>query len=103
MSLPIESLIEEDDGQVVDTRETIMTIAETSLPTRFAARHIGPSPVERSPCSRRIDAASIGELLEQTLPPGIRQRDALDLGPALSEPRGIGKGCVRSARKNAAV
>ena len=78
-----------------------MTIDSDILPP-FASRHIGPSPVERMSMLKTIHAASIGDLLEQTLPPGIRQKDALDLGPALSEPQALEKARAVGAQ-NAAV
>ena len=61
-----------------------MTIDIEPLPP-FAHRHIGPSSAEQTDMLRTIGAASLADLLGQTLPANIRQRDPLDLGPALSE------------------
>jgi glycine dehydrogenase len=51
----------------------------------FAGRHIGPSSADVMKMLDMIGATSIGELIEQTVPSGIRQRVPLDLGPAMSE------------------
>ncbi len=51
----------------------------------FARRHIGPSPADVTTMLQTIGAASIADLLAQTLPADIRQRDPLDVGPALTE------------------
>ena len=51
----------------------------------FAARHIGPSSADVMKMLDVIGAASIDELIEQTVPSAIRQRAPLDLGPAMSE------------------
>jgi glycine dehydrogenase len=51
----------------------------------FAGRHIGPSSADFMKMLDTIGAASIGELIEQTVPSAIRQRVPLDLGPAMSE------------------
>jgi glycine dehydrogenase len=51
----------------------------------FARRHIGPSPRDVAAMLETVGAASVGELMSQTLPASIRQQAPLDLGPALSE------------------
>ena len=60
----------------------------------FAGRHIGPSAADVTEMLAVIGAASIDELIEQTVPGAIRQRVPLDLGPALSEAQALAK--VRS-------
>jgi glycine cleavage system P protein (glycine dehydrogenase) len=65
------------------------TDANAAVP--FARRHIGPSPADVAAMLKTIDAASIEDLLAQTLPRDIRQRDALDLGPALSESQALAR------------
>jgi glycine dehydrogenase len=47
----------------------------------FAARHIGPSPAEQAEMLQAIGAASIEALLDEAIPPAIRRRDPLPLGP----------------------
>jgi glycine dehydrogenase len=51
----------------------------------FARRHIGPSPRDISAMLETVGAASLGELMAQTLPSSIRQQAPLDLGIPLSE------------------
>jgi glycine dehydrogenase len=51
----------------------------------FARRHIGPSPRDVAAMLETVGAASLGELMAQTLPSSIRQEKPLDIGPALSE------------------
>jgi glycine cleavage system P protein (glycine dehydrogenase) len=56
-----------------------------SQPGSFLQRHIGPSPDDVSAMLAVIGAASLDELMSQTIPASIRQTTPLDLGPALSE------------------
>ena len=58
---------------------------DTNAPLPFARRHIGPSPAEVTAMLQTLGAASMDDFLAHTLPPDIRQRDPLDVGPALSE------------------
>lgn len=53
--------------------------------TTFVRRHIGPSPRDIDAMLSTVGAASLGALMDQTLPQDIRQRAPLDLGHALSE------------------
>ncbi len=53
--------------------------------TTFARRHIGPSPRDIDAMLASVGAASLTALMNETLPPSIRQQAPLDLGPALSE------------------
>ncbi len=48
-------------------------------------RHIGPSPEEMAEMLRVVGAKSLEDLVEQTLPKGIRQTEPLDFGRPLSE------------------
>src|ERR1017187_1239600 len=54
-------------------------------PDRFALRHIGPNDEEIAEMLRVIGAASLDELIEQTIPSSIRFRRALDLPAAETE------------------
>jgi glycine dehydrogenase len=60
-------------------------------PAVFALRHIGPSAGEIASMLNTVGAESLDELVEQTVPPEIRQRTALDVGPALSERDALAK------------
>jgi glycine dehydrogenase len=51
----------------------------------FARRHIGPSAAETAEMLAAVGAPTIDSLIAQTVPPAIRQRTALAIGPALSE------------------
>jgi len=56
------------------------------LPYDFAnRRHIGPSPDEMSEMLAVLEVSSLDELIDQTLPPAIRQEKPLDFGRAMSE------------------
>jgi glycine dehydrogenase len=56
------------------------------LPYDFAnRRHIGPSPVEMSEMLTVVGAKNLGALIDDTLPPAIRQKKPLDFGKAMSE------------------
>ncbi|MGB0497821.1 MAG: aminomethyl-transferring glycine dehydrogenase [Rubricella sp.] len=58
----------------------------TYEPYDFAnRRHIGPSPAEMAEMLEALGVSSLDELIDQAVPAGIRQADALSFGPALSE------------------
>ena len=61
----------------------------TDVNSPFARRHIGPSPADVTTMLQTVGAASIEDLLAQTLPADIRQREPLDVGPALSESQAL--------------
>lgn len=54
-------------------------------------RHIGPSPEEISEMLGAVGAASLDELIDQTVPKGIRQTEPLDFGRPLSERAALDK------------
>ena len=62
-------------------------VARTNLRAGTSARR----PLIAAEMLDAIGAASMDELIEQTVPSAIRQSTPLDLGPALSEPRGAAK------------
>lgn len=64
----------------------------------FASRHIGPSPEDVSEMLKMLGAATLDELLAQTLPQGIRQHHPLNLPPALSESEALEKARQVAAR-----
>jgi glycine dehydrogenase len=51
----------------------------------FVRRHIGPSPRDIAAMLDAVGAKSLTELMSQTLPGAIRQKEPLDIGRALSE------------------
>ena len=51
----------------------------------FERRHIGPSPEDIEEMLKVVGASSLDELMSQTLPASIRQKQPLDTGAALSE------------------
>ncbi len=56
------------------------------LPYDFAnRRHIGPSPAEMSDMLKVVGAANLNALIDDTLPPKIRQKASLDFGKPMSE------------------
>ncbi|EPX82828.1 aminomethyl-transferring glycine dehydrogenase [Salipiger mucosus] len=56
------------------------------LPYDFAnRRHIGPSPVEMSQMFEVLGVDGLETLMDQTVPKGIRQDEALDFGKPMSE------------------
>ena len=54
-------------------------------PANFHLRHIGPSPQEQAEMAREIGAATLDDLIDQTVPSQIRLTDPLALPPALTE------------------
>ncbi|MEW9921182.1 aminomethyl-transferring glycine dehydrogenase [Marimonas sp. MJW-29] len=64
-----------------------MTFKPTEyLPYDFAnRRHIGPSPAEMSDMLKVVGAKSLADLIDDTLPKGIRMEGSLDFGKPMSE------------------
>ena len=60
-------------------------------PLPFCRRHIGPTPAEVAAMLETVDAKSLDELIDQTLPQDIRQSEPLVLGPALLESEALEK------------
>ena len=54
-------------------------------PDRFSLRHIGPDDAGTAAMLQAVGAPSLEELIEQTIPAGIRLRRPLSLPPARSE------------------
>lgn len=54
---------------------------------KFVNRHIGPRKEEISEMLRQVGVNSIDELIEQTIPAGIRLKKPLDIGEGLTERR----------------
>ncbi len=48
-------------------------------------RHIGPSPSEMAEMLKVVGVESLDQLVDETVPAAIRQAEALDWGPAMSE------------------
>ncbi|MCC6593986.1 MAG: aminomethyl-transferring glycine dehydrogenase, partial [Xanthomonadales bacterium] len=66
----------------------------TPLPpaaTLFEHRHIGPSTHEAAQMLAAIGVDSLSTLIAQTVPAAIRQGEALDVGPALSETEALAR------------
>ncbi len=74
--------------------------AERYDPYDFAnRRHIGPSPEEIEKMLRVLGVATLDDLIDETVPPDIRQKQALDFGRPLSE-RGALDRMRETANKN---
>jgi glycine dehydrogenase len=56
-----------------------------SIPGTFKSRHIGPDAAARDEMLRAIGVPSLDDLIDQTIPPGIRAKAPLDLPEADSE------------------
>ena len=70
------------------------------LPYDFAnRRHIGPSPVEMAEMLKVVGVKTLDELIDQTVPKSIRQKEPLDFGKAKSE-RGFLYEIRQVAKKN---
>ncbi|HQW04999.1 MAG: aminomethyl-transferring glycine dehydrogenase [Flavobacteriales bacterium] len=51
----------------------------------YQERHIGPNASDTDAMLRAVGVSSLDELIERTIPDGIRSPSALDVGPALTE------------------
>jgi len=61
------------------------TVSPLAPAERFTDRHIGPSPSELPAMLRRLGVERLDALIAQAIPPAIRMKGELDLGPARSE------------------
>lgn len=61
------------------------SLSQLRDPNAFLRRHLGPDAAEQQAMLDSLGLGSRVELIEQTVPPGIRFNRALDLPPALDE------------------
>src|SRR3954468_9348655 len=80
------------------SRKSLAMTNDPSIPDGFESRHIGPRPHDVRAMLETIGAASLDELIAQTIPEDIRQRTPLDLGTALSETEALAKARELGAR-----
>ncbi|MEI7466914.1 MAG: glycine dehydrogenase (aminomethyl-transferring), partial [Chloroflexota bacterium] len=68
-----------------------MSVSVANNTSSFQQRHIGPTPHDVEAMLRTVGAASLDDLITQTIPASIRQNKPLDLGPALSETEALAR------------
>ncbi|WP_347902614.1 aminomethyl-transferring glycine dehydrogenase [Pseudomonas purpurea] len=67
------------------------SLSQLRDPNAFLRRHLGPDAGEQQAMLDSLGLGSRVELIEQTVPPGIRLNRALDLPPALDEEAALAK------------
>ncbi|KAF0864835.1 aminomethyl-transferring glycine dehydrogenase [Pseudomonas sp. LD120] len=67
------------------------SLSQLREPNAFLQRHLGPDAQEQQAMLASLGLGSRAELIEQTVPPGIRFNRALDLPPALDEPAALAR------------
>jgi len=67
------------------------SLSQLRDPEAFLRRHLGPDAAEQQAILDSLGLGSRIELIEQTVPPGIRLNRALDLPPALDEQAALAK------------
>ncbi|MHC8317189.1 aminomethyl-transferring glycine dehydrogenase [Pseudomonas sp. LB3P31] len=67
------------------------SLSQLRDPNAFLRRHLGPDAAEQQAMLDSLGVGSRVELIEQTVPPGIRLNRALDLPPALDEVAALAK------------
>lgn len=67
------------------------SLSQLRDPNAFLRRHLGPDAAEQQAMLDSLGLGSRIELIEQTVPPGIRLNRALDLPPALDEEAALAK------------
>jgi glycine dehydrogenase len=75
------------------------TLAELEDPSAFRRRHIGPAAADEAQMLATLGFASREALVEAVVPPAIRRRDRMALGPARSEGEAL-SALRRIAEKN---
>ncbi|POA29468.1 MULTISPECIES: aminomethyl-transferring glycine dehydrogenase [unclassified Pseudomonas] len=67
------------------------SLSQLRDPNAFLRRHLGPDTAEQQAMLDSLGLGSRVELIEQTVPPGIRLNRVLDLPPALDEEAALAK------------
>ena len=67
------------------------SLSQLRDPNAFLRRHLGPDAAEQQAMLDSLGLGSRVELIEQTVPPGIRLNRPLDLPPALDEEAALAK------------
>ena len=67
------------------------SLSQLRDPNAFLRRHLGPDAAEQQAMLDSLGLGSRVELIEQTVPPGIRLNRVLDLPPALDEEAALAK------------
>ena len=67
------------------------SLSQLRDPNAFLRRHLGPDATEQQAMLDSLGLGSRVELIEQTVPPGIRFNRALELPPALDEEAALAK------------
>jgi glycine dehydrogenase len=67
------------------------SLSQLRDPNAFLRRHLGPDAAEQQAMLDSLGVGSRVELIEQTVPPGIRLNRPLDLPPALDEEAALAK------------
>ncbi|MET1069928.1 MAG: aminomethyl-transferring glycine dehydrogenase [Pseudomonas prosekii] len=67
------------------------SLSQLRDPNAFLRRHLGPDAAEQQTMLDSLGLGSRSELIEQTVPPGIRLNRELDLPPALDEQAALAK------------
>lgn len=67
------------------------SLSQLRDPNAFLRRHLGPDAAEQQAMLDSLGLGSRVELIEQTVPPGIRLNRMLDLPPALDEEAALAK------------
>ncbi len=67
------------------------SLSQLRDPNAFLRRHLGPDAAEQQAMLESLGLGSRTELIEQTVPPGIRFKGALALPPALDEEAALAK------------
>lgn len=67
------------------------SLSQLRDPNAFLRRHLGPDAAEQQAMLDSLGLGSRVELIEQTVPPGIRLNQPLDLPPALDEEAALAK------------
>lgn len=69
----------------MSTSETLGSYQSLAKHDEFIQRHIGPDTEQTEAMLQELGVNSIQQLIEQTVPNGILNKDELDLAPAISE------------------
>ena len=67
------------------------SLSQLHDPNPFLRRHLGPDAAEQQAMLQALGLSSRSELIEQTVPPGIRLNRPLELPPALDEQAALAK------------
>jgi glycine dehydrogenase len=75
-------MVRETQSRATQPRRSLVELEDRGA---FVRRHVAPTDDDRAVMLAELGLASVAELIDRTVPPGVRQREPLALAPAVRE------------------